>query len=134
MKRRHSALNPKSQTHTILMNSTIPMESRVDYGPGVRQRTGDVLRQLNTGDKVLLLYQGTLPSQWLGEVQEALAKENFEVIVHTLPEGEDAKSLEQLAKCWELMQKHSFTRNDNIVALGGGSVTDVAGFCAATYL
>src|SRR3546814_5927603 len=47
--------------------------------------------------------------------------------------GEDAKTLrtvEWLCRQWATW---GLTRNDCVVAIGGGMVTDVAGFAAATY-
>ncbi len=35
---------------------------------------------------------------------------------------------------WEHLQERRFDRRDTIVALGGGSVTDLAGFAASTYM
>jgi len=55
---------------------------------------------------------------------------------HTLevPDGEDAKAVEVAAFCWEVLGRSGFTRSDAVVGLGGGAVTDLAGFVAATWL
>ena len=50
---------------------------------------------------------------------------------HELPAGEEAKTLEAVAQLWRALR---LPRNGTLVALGGGSVTDAAGFVAATYL
>lgn len=50
---------------------------------------------------------------------------------HELPTGEDAKSVTALERLWEELR---LDRGGTIVALGGGCVTDAAGFAAATYL
>jgi 5-deoxy-5-amino-3-dehydroquinate synthase len=53
--------------------------------------------------------------------------------VFTIGEGEQAKSLatvEQLCRAWS---RWGLTRGDQVVAVGGGLVTDVAGFAAAVY-
>jgi 3-dehydroquinate synthetase len=51
--------------------------------------------------------------------------------VHTVPSGERAKSLDVCARLWEEL---ALDRSGTLVALGGGTTTDVAGFVAATYL
>ena len=51
--------------------------------------------------------------------------------VHTVPPGEDAKSLPVVERLWSEL---SVGRGGTILAYGGGSTTDVAGFVAATYL
>jgi 3-dehydroquinate synthetase len=50
---------------------------------------------------------------------------------HTVPAGEGAKTLEVVERLWREL---AIGRDGTIVALGGGSTTDVAGFVAATYL
>jgi shikimate kinase/3-dehydroquinate synthase len=51
--------------------------------------------------------------------------------VLTVPEGEAAKSLEVVERLWRELP---LGRDGVIIALGGGSTTDVVGFVAATYL
>ncbi|MGH3022641.1 MAG: 3-dehydroquinate synthase family protein, partial [Gaiellaceae bacterium] len=51
--------------------------------------------------------------------------------VHSVPAGEHAKTLEVVERLWSELE---LGREDPIVAFGGGSTTDVAGFVAATFL
>jgi shikimate kinase/3-dehydroquinate synthase len=53
------------------------------------------------------------------------------VSTHELPPGETAKQARFVEQLWRELR---LDRDGTIVALGGGSVTDVAGFAAATYL
>jgi 3-dehydroquinate synthase len=115
------------------MNTTTPLQSRVDFGPGIRFKTAKILHQIDAGKKVLLLSQKSLPREWIDEIK-TLLEEEFSLVSMELPDGEDAKTLENLNSCWEILQKHEFTRKDCIVAIGGGALTDLAGFCASTYL
>jgi shikimate kinase / 3-dehydroquinate synthase len=50
---------------------------------------------------------------------------------HRVPAGEEAKTLAVVERLW---QELAIGRDGTIVAFGGGSTTDVAGFVAATYL
>lgn len=50
---------------------------------------------------------------------------------HTVPSGEEAKTLAVCARLWDEL---ALDRWGRIAALGGGTTTDVAGFVAATYL
>jgi 3-dehydroquinate synthetase/shikimate kinase len=50
---------------------------------------------------------------------------------HTLPPGEEAKSIAACERLWEGL---ALERGETLVALGGGCTTDAAGFVAATYL
>jgi shikimate kinase/3-dehydroquinate synthase len=47
--------------------------------------------------------------------------------------GETYKTLESCQAVWHAMVEQGVTRSDHLLALGGGVVGDLAGFCAATY-
>src|SRR5262249_5033314 len=47
--------------------------------------------------------------------------------------GEGEKTLASAERVWGSLIAAGMTRSDHLVALGGGVVGDLAGFCAATY-
>ncbi|MDH3606221.1 MAG: 3-dehydroquinate synthase [Acidimicrobiia bacterium] len=51
-----------------------------------------------------------------------------------IPVGEAAKSLAVAESVFEALNRLGLSRGDTVVAVGGGAVTDLAGFVAATYL
>jgi len=51
-----------------------------------------------------------------------------------LPDAESAKRVEVAAGCWDALGNAGFTRTDVVIGVGGGAVTDVAGFVAACWL
>jgi 3-dehydroquinate synthase len=51
-----------------------------------------------------------------------------------VPDAESAKSLEVAGACWDALGGANFTRSDAVVGVGGGAVTDLAGFVAAAWL
>lgn len=57
-----------------------------------------------------------------------------DVHVFEVPDGEDAKSPATLMTLWNWLGAAGFTRSDVIVGIGGGAITDLAGFAAATWL
>ena len=50
-----------------------------------------------------------------------------------MPAGEEHKTLATAERVWHALVAQEVTRADHLVAVGGGVVGDVAGFCAATY-
>ena len=52
---------------------------------------------------------------------------------HVMPPGEQAKTLATAEQVWTAMAGAGITRAGRVIALGGGVVGDLAGFCAATY-
>lgn len=57
-----------------------------------------------------------------------------EVLLAEIPDAEPGKRIEVAAFCWQVMGQSDFTRTDAVVGYGGGAVTDLAGFVAATWL
>jgi shikimate kinase/3-dehydroquinate synthase len=51
----------------------------------------------------------------------------------TIAAGEEHKTLAVAEEVWRSLAAESMGRDDHLVALGGGVVGDLAGFCAATY-
>ena len=51
-----------------------------------------------------------------------------------IPDGEAGKSASVLAQAWNWLGAAGFTRADLIVGIGGGAVTDFAGYLAASWL
>ena len=57
-----------------------------------------------------------------------------EFVFCIIPDGEEGKSPEVLLKLWNWLAAAGFSRSDLVVGIGGGAITDIAGFAAATYL
>ena len=51
-----------------------------------------------------------------------------------IPDGENGKNTETLAALWRECGRLGLDRNALIIGIGGGAVTDIAGFAAATWL
>ena len=67
-------------------------------------------------------------------VHSALERAGFLVRPQPVPGGEAAKEIGVAAAVWSALAAGGITRRDAIVAVGGGAVTDLAGFVAATWL
>ena len=59
-------------------------------------------------------------------------KSKFDTI--EIPDGEAGKTPEVLLEVWKRLGEIGLNRQDLIVGIGGGTVTDLAGFAAATWL
>ena len=57
-----------------------------------------------------------------------------ELHVFHVPDGEAGKSISTLTKVWNWLGAAGFTRSDLIIGIGGGAITDLAGFAAASWL
>ncbi|RJN31136.1 3-dehydroquinate synthase [Nesterenkonia natronophila] len=67
-------------------------------------------------------------------VREDLEKAGYQAVTAEIPDAEEGKHIQVAAFCWQVLGQNDLTRSDAIVSVGGGAVTDVAGFVAATWL
>ncbi|MEZ5244728.1 MAG: 3-dehydroquinate synthase family protein [Acidimicrobiales bacterium] len=104
---------------------SVDLEQRsypVHVGAGVRELLPEVVPQ--GARRVAVITQAGIP--W--DVDPGV---DHEVIA--VPDGEAAKSLTVVEQVCRRMAEAGFTRADAIVGVGGGVVTDLAGFVAAVY-
>ena len=94
---------------------------------GVLGRAGS-LADLNR--KVLVVTDSGVPAEYAEKVR----KQCRASVLVSLPQGEKSKTLENFAMLCRTMLENGFTRNDCAVAVGGGVVTDITGFAAASYM
>jgi 3-dehydroquinate synthase len=67
-------------------------------------------------------------------VCRSLAAGGYAVRAEPVPDGEAAKEIGVAAALWSRLAAAGVGRDDAIVGVGGGAVTDLAGFVAATWL
>src|SRR6266487_821625 len=63
-----------------------------------------------------------------------LREAGFAPLPIEVPDAEAGKTIEVAARCWDALGGAGFTRTDAVVGVGGGAVTDLAGFVAAAWL
>ena len=85
-------------------------------------------------EKAVLVTDENVASLYLKSVERQIAKVGCKVHAIVLPPGEGTKSLQKAEEIFHLLSEYNITRGDVIVALGGGVVGDLAGFCASTYM
>ncbi|MEN3611882.1 3-dehydroquinate synthase [Plantactinospora sp. ZYX-F-223] len=68
------------------------------------------------------------------ELAERLRAAGITPLTVPVPDAEAGKDIEVAAGCWERLGAAGFTRTDAVVGVGGGAVTDLAGFVAACWL
>lgn len=84
----------------------------------------------NTSKKALIVTDSGVPSIYAQRVSEQFP----DSIIKTIPQGEASKSFDTYKDILSVMCENGFTRSDCIIAVGGGVVGDLSGFCASTYM
>jgi len=110
--------------------SEIMVRSERDYSVLISQSWRSSLSESVPGRaRVALIVSESLTTRVQG-----LDLGSVEIFTFAIPDGEAGKSSETLLKIWDWLGAAGFTRSDLIVGIGGGAVTDFAGFAAASWL
>jgi 3-dehydroquinate synthase len=95
---------------------------------------GELPSLVGTASAQVLLVHSDSMGDLATRVESALREGGPEVVRAAVPDGESAKTVEVAEGLWSLLGRRAFTRSDAVVSVGGGAVTDLAGFAAATWL
>lgn len=116
------------------MTTRITVAGDRPYDVVVGRHLLDELAPLLAGARrVAVLHPRALATSGQAVVDD-LKVQGFDAHAVELPDGEDAKQLRVAEFCYGVLGQVGFTRDDAVVGLGGGAVTDLAGFVAATWL
>ncbi len=128
----HQMAEGPSESVTLLRADTAI--GRVEIGHGIAASAiSGALRRQHARRAILLAETRTWEAAGAG-IADALAADGWPVERILLPRGESAKRLRVVEQaCRELARLH-VDRRETLVAIGGGVLTDEAGFIAATYL
>ncbi|UCC31551.1 MAG: 3-dehydroquinate synthase [Phycisphaerales bacterium] len=118
----------------------IPFEdqaTRVAVRLDVLDRLGSLLTQLTGGPPrpdVLLVTDRHVGQLYGHSAAESLRQAGLKTLDFQIEPGEASKSLEVVGEVYRYLAGHSLARDTVIVSLGGGVVSDLAGFVAATWM
>jgi 3-dehydroquinate synthase len=109
-------------------NSNI--SSKIIYSSSPREDLEELLSDYSNG-KIFFVTEEHVEPLWLPVFRETLNNQSIQKIV--LPAGEQNKGLSSVTKLWEFLSSHGADRKSLLVCLGGGMLTDLAGFAASTF-
>ncbi len=115
------------------MTITVDLGARsydVAIGDGVRRGLKDLIaKRAPKAQVAVIVTSPSLRAQPWFDFETGISQHVLEV-----PEGEDAKTLQTVEALLEKIASLGLSRNDILIAVGGGAVTDLGGFAAASYL
>ena len=82
-------------------------------------------------DRVFVLTDDTTHECCLPKVAALLAQ--YDAVPITIAHGDQHKTLAALGNVWTALQQGGATRHSLLINLGGGMITDLGGFAAATF-
>lgn len=116
----------------ILITDGGEVVSRVVIGSGSLEDPDDLLG--SSRHRRMAVFTQEPAAGIAARVAAALGTTGAAVDLKTLPDREAAKTMAVAESCYRWLNGLGMTRHDLIVGVGGGALTDVTGFVAATYL
>ncbi|HVV13044.1 3-dehydroquinate synthase [Amycolatopsis sp.] len=94
---------------------------------------GELTETVRDASKIALIHPPTLTTT-ADAIRDELNAAGLDAHRVEIPDAEDGKALTVAAFCWEVLGRIGLDRRGVVVGLGGGAVTDLAGFVAATWM
>ncbi len=89
------------------------------------------LKKIKIDGKVAIVTNPTVSKFHLKKALESIEANDIEVI--EVPDGEEYKNMDTVLSVLDRLFKAKFDRKSTLVALGGGVIGDMTGFCASLY-
>lgn len=101
---------------------------------GVIDELGAQMRLRGLEGPIALVSDDRVGELYATRAVSSLQKAGYQSEVILLPVGEEHKTIDSITYLWEAFLQAGVERGSSVVALGGGVVSDLVGFAAATYL
>ena len=101
---------------------------------GALARLGEVCRESGLKGRAFVLTDSNVGPRFASRVAQSLEDSGYATETFVMPSGEQTKNLGTVAKIYDWLLERRIERGDFLVNVGGGVVTDVGGFVAATVL
>lgn len=113
----------------------LPTPYKIEIGNGLLNSVGKKLHLLKpNASKVLVVSDSNVAPLYSQIVQKSLNDAGYNSFLYSFEAGEENKIFSTYQSIINQAANCGLTRDDLMVALGGGVVGDLTGFCAATYM
>jgi len=119
---------------TVITVSLEKKQYQVKIDRRLHQEIGQAVSLVWTPRRIALLTDSHVGPLYLTAVQQQLEMSGFEVLPLQVPAGESSKSLKTVGELIGKMAEKGFTRDDGLIALGGGVIGDLGGVVASLYM
>lgn len=101
---------------------------------GLLDKAGELVKDVLDAKKLLLVSDTNVYPIYGDKIKHLLEQAGYQVITYVFSAGESSKCTSVVIDMVEFLAQNQLTRQDAIIALGGGVCGDMAGFAAAIYL
>lgn len=109
-------------------------EYPVVVAEGALGRLGAICRERGLKGRAFVVTDANVAPLFAPAAIRSLSGADYETDSFVIPAGEEQKTLATVGTVYDWLLQHKVERSDFVVCLGGGVVTDLAGFAAATVL
>ena len=116
---------------------SVPLQNRsypIWIEKGLLTKLPELLKPMNQGQKWVIFSQNEIISLYGNSLYKGLNSAGFQVELVVLPDGEKAKSLNELEGIFSQLIGMGCDRSSTFLAIGGGVVGDTTGFIAGTFM
>ena len=92
------------------------------------------IKKIIKSKRIVIISDSTVEKLYLKNLKEGLLEEGFDVFDFIFKAGEASKSLDTVFKIYNFLCENNINKSDYLIALGGGTVGDLTGFVASTFL
>ena len=117
---------------TVKVNASVKYD--IIIGENILPSLGEYCREAVGICRACVLTDDNVEPLYFESAKSSLEAAGYDVIKFVIPHGEASKNTSSLVELLEFMADNHMTRSDCMIALGGGVVGDLCGFCAAVYL
>jgi shikimate kinase/3-dehydroquinate synthase len=111
-------------------------EYPIYLGDGLLAHAGGALWATGAiqGERVAIVSNPVVEPLYGAQLQTALCAAGYQSVVCLIPDGEEHKTLDTVARLYDQFLDGGLDRSSGVISLGGGVTGDIAGFAAATYM
>ncbi|ODN43775.1 3-dehydroquinate synthase [Piscirickettsia litoralis] len=105
----------------------------IDIDSGLLKSDQLIQDCITLSKRIVLITDDQVRTLYAEQFRSKLVEQSAEVLLLSIGLGEECKTREVKQRLEDAMLDAGFTRDTLVIALGGGVVTDIAGYLAATY-
>jgi 3-dehydroquinate synthase len=111
-------------------------EYAIHIGDGLLAHLGSALTAagIPAGGRVAVVSNPVVAALYGAQVEESLHLAGFRLVVCSVPDGEQHKTVASVASLYDQFLAGGLDRTSLVLSLGGGVTGDIAGFAAATFM
>lgn len=109
-------------------------QTQVRIGGGALSSIGPLLAEMGWAERVLVVSDGHVAPLYADLVAGSLLDAGLKADLHVVPPGDGSKMLKQASALYDRLAGGRYARDAILLALGGGMVSDLTGFVAATWM